>query len=88
VNTDLKYLLNEFVNAGYPIHRLANLARLEIETAWSDLSAAEIVELDAWLEDQQMATRGRDHVNWTYVRAALTSVQQIQGAQPLVGNER
>jgi hypothetical protein len=77
---DLKNLLFELVAADYPRHRLASLARVEIETAWGDLSIAEIAELDAWLQAQQMATQGRDHVSWAYVRAALTSVQQIQGA--------
>jgi hypothetical protein len=43
----LKDLLSELVRADYPVHRLASLARLEIEAAWGDLSAAEIVELDA-----------------------------------------
>jgi len=80
MKTDLKNLVSELVGADYPTHRLASLARVEIETAWGDLSAAEIAELDAWLENQQMATQGRDHVNWAYVRAALTSVQQTQGA--------
>jgi hypothetical protein len=81
MNTDLKNLLSELVSAGYPVHRLASLARLEIEAAWGDLSAADFAELDAWLEDQQMATQGQNHVKWTYVRAALTSVQQTQGAR-------
>jgi hypothetical protein len=80
MKTDLKNLLSELVGADYPTHRLASLARVEIEIAWGALSAAEIAELDTWLEGQQMATQGRDHVNWTYVRAALTSVQQTQGA--------
>jgi hypothetical protein len=76
MKSDLKNLLSELVSADYPIHRLASLARVEIETAWGDLLAAEIAELDVWLEAQQMATQGRDHVKWAYVRAALTSVQQ------------
>ena len=80
MKADLKKLLCDLVNADYPTHRLASLARVQIETTWSDLSAAEIAELDAWLEDQQMATQGRNHVNWAYVRAALTSVMQTQGA--------
>ena len=80
MKSDLKNLLSELVGADYPTHRLASLARLEIETAWGDLSAAEIAELDAWLKNRQMATQGRDHVNRAYVRAALTSVQQTQGA--------
>ena len=79
MKSDLKNLLSELVSADYPTHRLTSLARVEIETAWGDLSAAEIAELDAWLEAQQMATQGRDHVNWAYVRAALTSVRQTQG---------
>jgi hypothetical protein len=78
MKSDLKNLLSELVGADYPTHRLASLARVEIESAWGDLSAAEIAELDAWLEAQQMATQGRAHVNWAYVRAALTSVQQTQ----------
>src|SRR5262245_58503000 len=85
MKTDLKNLLCELVKADYPTHRLANLARLEIETAWGDLSAPDIAELDAWLEAQQMARQGRDHVTWAYVRAALISVQQMQGTEaPLI----
>jgi hypothetical protein len=75
----LKGLLSDLVSADYPVHRLAHLARREIEAAWSDLTMAEIAELDGWLEDQQMATQGRDHVCWAYVRAALTTVQQTHG---------
>ena len=77
----LKDLLSELVSAGYPVHRLASLARLEIEAAWGNLCAAEIAELDAWLEDRQTATQGRDHASWAYVRAALTSIQQTHGAR-------
>jgi hypothetical protein len=80
MKADLKDILSTLVSADYPTHRLAHLARRELETAWGDLSTAEIAELDAWLEDRQIATPGRDHVSWTYVRAALTSVQQTQGA--------
>ena len=80
MKTDLKVVLSDLVSADYPVHRLASLARLEIENAWGDLSTAEIAGLDAWLENRQMATQGRDHVNWAYVRAALTSVQQTHGA--------
>ena len=80
MKTDLKNLLCELVRADYSMHRLASLARVAIETAWGDLSAHDIAELDAWLEAQQMATQGRDHASWAYVRAALTSVQQTQGA--------
>ena len=80
MKSDLKNLLSELVSADYPTHRLASLALVEIETAWGDLSVTEIAELDTWLENQQMATQGRDHVNWAYVRAVLTSVQQTQGA--------
>ena len=80
MKADLKNLLSDLVNADYPTLRLASLARREIETSWGDLSTAEIVELNAWLEDRQIATQGRDHVNWTYVRAALTSVRQTHGA--------
>jgi hypothetical protein len=33
MNTDLKNLLTELVNAGYPTHRLGHFARIEIEAA-------------------------------------------------------
>ena len=79
MKADLKNRLRTLVSADYPVHRLAHLARREIETAWGDLSVAEIAELDAWLEDRQMATQGRAHANWAYVRAALTSVRQTHG---------
>jgi hypothetical protein len=81
VKADLKNRLSELVSAGCPTHRLARLARLEIETAWNDLSAAEVAELDAWLENQQMSTQVQLEVNWAYVRAALTSVRQTRGAE-------
>ena len=81
MNTDLKNLLTELVNAGYPTHRLGHFARIEIEATWSGLSAAEVVALNAWRENQQMATRGQAAVNWAYARAALTSVRQTHGAE-------
>jgi hypothetical protein len=50
MKADLKNLHSELVGADYSTHRLAILACLENETAWGDLSMAEIAELDAWLE--------------------------------------
>jgi hypothetical protein len=80
MKTDLKNLLSALVSADYPTFRLAALARREIETAWGGLSTAEIAELDVWLRDQEMTTQRQARVSWVYVRAALTSVQQTQGA--------
>jgi hypothetical protein len=42
VKADLEDLLSKLVSADYPTHRLVLLARVEIEAAWGDLSAAKI----------------------------------------------
>jgi hypothetical protein len=75
----LKELLSTLVDAGYSVQRLTQLAYMKIEAVWNDLSSAELLELDNWLKGQQMTTRGRAPIEWTYIRATFASIQQERG---------
>jgi hypothetical protein len=79
VKTNIKRSLSALVGANYATARLTQLARQQIEAIWRGLSAGEISQLDAWLMDQQMAAQGRAQIEWTYIRATLTSIQQAGG---------
>jgi hypothetical protein len=76
VISDLKNILSALVKADYLAQRLTNLARGKIEAVWGDLLPSEISELDTWLEEQEKTTQGRARIDWTYVRATLTSILQ------------
>jgi hypothetical protein len=81
MKTDIKNVLSALVGAEYAAPRLSRLARQHMEAIWDDLSAREISELDAWLKDQQVAAEGRAHIEWIYICAAFTSMQQARGSE-------
>jgi hypothetical protein len=82
VKPNIKNVLSALVGAEYSAPRLSRLARQQMEAIWDDLSAREISKLDAWLNDQVMAAQGRPQIEWTYIRAAFTSMQQARGSAP------
>jgi hypothetical protein len=75
----LRELLSTFVDAGFSVQRLTQLAHMKIGAVWNDLSSAELLELDNWLKAQQMTTMGRAQIEWTYIRATFASIQQEHG---------
>lgn len=76
---NIKRILSAFIDADYPTARLTQLAEQQIEAVWNDLSARDISELSAWLAERQMAAQGRAQIEWTYIRAVFTSIQQEGG---------
>lgn len=73
---DIRQILASLIGADYTTHHLAQLARRHIKAVWNDLSPSEISELGDWLLDRQMAAQGRAQIEWTYIRATFTSIQQ------------
>jgi hypothetical protein len=79
VKTDIRHVLSGLIGCDYAMAQLTRLAHQHIEALWGSLSAREISELDTWLLDQQMAARGRAQIEWTFIRATLTSIRQTGG---------
>src|SRR5215469_16661866 len=74
----IKERLSALVGAGYMAHRLTNLALSEVDVSWDDLTADDISQLAAWLQERQSGTNSEVWVEWTYILAAFASVRQAR----------
>lgn len=75
----LKEQLAALVGAGLPKPRLGAVAWAQIDAEYDGLSAKEMAELVAWLETQRAAAvTARTDAEWIFIRAALTSAQQMR----------
>lgn len=73
----LKDRLAALVGVDLPKPRLSAVAWAQIDAEYGGLSAKERAELVDWLETQRAAATGQTGIDWVFIQAALTTVEQL-----------
>lgn len=76
----LKYQLTGLTGSQYTPHRLIDIAKERVETAWGGLKAQDITDLDNWLASRTGSATGEERLRWGFVRGIFESVRAQSGA--------
>jgi hypothetical protein len=75
----LKYQLTGLAEGQHTLHRLIDIAKERVETAWDGLTPEDIGALDSWLSSRAGVTKGEARLRWGFVRGVFDTVREERG---------
>lgn len=76
----LKYQLTGLVEGKHTFHRLIDIAKERVQTAWAGLTPEDINKLNSWLSSRGGSTMGEARLRWRFVRGVFATVREERGS--------
>jgi hypothetical protein len=76
----LKYQLTGLADGQHTLHRLIDIAKERVETAWDGLTPQDIGALDSWLNSRAGVAKGEARLRWGFIRGVFDTVREERGA--------